>query len=185
MLPRAALEELARKYRTMLAFRGGLPSAEAHQPLSAEQRSELRRYAKEFPGSLRELERLPTEAIEHRLAALQRTLDGGAEERWMPWAHGYHALMRAALHLRRRRGQQSSPTDSTELCANPEVLAAGEAVGRPLGPEFVTLVFAPPHGRLMAAIFAELGTLFGESSKTIWDALFPTAPGGGREYRRG
>ncbi len=60
---------------------------------SVEERLELRALANEFPGALRELDRLPTEEIIRRRNLLAEDKD----EPWIDWMHSYHLLCRQQL----------------------------------------------------------------------------------------
>lgn len=89
----ACPRDLVRKYETILAFRdahaagGGVASKAA-----------LRAFAAEFPGALRELDRLPRAVIEDRLRALDAVVRGDCEAApWMDWMCAWHEHLRAAL----------------------------------------------------------------------------------------
>lgn len=151
------LARLAEKYRKMGALRRSLPDQ-----ITDENRASLRQIAAAWPGALRELDTLPTDEIDRRAETLAQAAAGGAVEPWMIWMHGYHALMRAALEIKRR----------------PNALPAG------VDEEFARAVRRPPHGRLMVAVFDRLAVEHGVDRATIWDALFPPRKGP-RDYRRG
>lgn len=93
--------DLARKYETILALRdaraagGGVASRAALQSLAAE-----------FPGALRELDRLPRAVIEERLGALAAVVRGesGAAP-WMDWMCAWHEHLRVALGQKRAQGR--------------------------------------------------------------------------------
>jgi hypothetical protein len=71
-------------------------------PTAVPPRDELRSLARQFPGALRELDRLPLERIEARLRAVQRVLaEAGEPEAWMQIQVSYHGYMRAALRVKR------------------------------------------------------------------------------------
>jgi hypothetical protein len=192
------LAALARKYRVMAELRRTLPAhpiADGEPPAGTarsfadqraanaldetpEQKGALRDLAAEFPGALRELDTLGSDEIERRRAALDAAAAGGAVAPWMAWMHGYHALMRAALAIKRRlaAGRTLDEHARAEIAAQ-----SGAAVDDDL----VRAVAAPPHGRLNVVVFERLGALHGEPAKKIWDALYPPrAPeSGGRGYR--
>jgi hypothetical protein len=153
---------LAEKYRRMAALRASLP---ADRPPDAEGRAALKQLAREFPGALRELDSLPTDEIAARLAALEH----GDDAPWMRWMARYHALMRAALHIKART------RDAEDLAQ----LAAEAGVDEP----FARAVAAPAHGRIMAAVFDRLAVEEGLPRQELWDALFPPRKGP-RDYRR-
>ncbi len=121
----------------------------------ADARAALRALAAEWPGALKELDTLPTEEIERRVQACR----AGADEPWMAWMARYHALVRAALAV--RRGERPDDVDDA----------------------FVRAVQKPRHGRINVIVFAELAREFERDPKEIWDALFPARGRARREYR--
>src|SRR5579871_6590356 len=140
-LSRERLLALARKYQSMVDLRIRLPRA-GSRGLTPEERAELRALARSFPGALRELDSLPTDAIVARRDAIDATLAGAPVQSWMIWLDDYHALMRAALALRR------------SSFVHPAVLAAvSRETGVIVDEAFARAVASPPHGRLMAAVF--------------------------------
>jgi hypothetical protein len=85
--------DLVRKYETILALRdaraagGGVAS-----------RAALRAFAGEFPGALRELDRLPRALIEERLDTLDAVVRCAvAAAPWVDWMCAWHEHLRAAL----------------------------------------------------------------------------------------
>jgi hypothetical protein len=92
-------DELREKYRRMLELRRELKG-----PPDAEMRARLKQLAKDFPGALRELDTLPTDEIERRLAAR-------GDEPWVRWMCRFHSLMKAALEI--RAGRPPSGVDPT------------------------------------------------------------------------
>ncbi len=169
-LPHDRLEALAAKYRTMVVLRERLPRAGA-RGLTHEERAELRALARTFPGALRELDSMPTEAIVARRDSLEAALAGGPVASWMVWLDGYHTLMRVALALRR-----------TPFIDFATLARVARETGVLADEAFARAVAAPPHGRLMAAVFDRLGALHGEDPRAIWDVLFPGQAA--RDYRR-
>jgi hypothetical protein len=152
-LDAAARAALVRKYAALVALRrrrdGGGDAAGG---------GALRALAAEFPGCLRELDTLGSVELERRAAACA----AGADEPWMEWIAGYHALMRGALAARGSSG------DGPALAA-----AASAAAGEPLDEPFVRAVLAPPAGRMGVVIFRALAARFGVPAATIAAALFP------------
>lgn len=128
----------------------------------ADARAALRAFAAAWPGALKELDTLPTDEIERRA----RACAAGDVEPWMAWSARYHALMRAALAIRRGDG---APPDDDDARVD-------EA--------FVRAVKRPRHGRLNVVVFAELAREFDRPAREIWDALFPPRGKAPRPYRR-
>jgi hypothetical protein len=84
-LPEHVLERLLAKYETIAALRRARAGGAPHPP-----RAFFQELAAEFPGSLKELDRLPPPLVEARIQALRlRRLDGVV---W-PWPIAvYHAV---------------------------------------------------------------------------------------------
>lgn len=97
-------------------------------------RPRLRALAARFPGALRELDALPLEEIDARLAALREVVGGGAREaEWMTVACAFHEAMRDELDRARARapGRRRSALVWARLA---------ERFGRPEG-ELARLLF--------------------------------------------
>jgi hypothetical protein len=121
-------------------------------------RAALRAFAAEWPGALKELDTLPTAEIERRVRACR----DGSDEPWLAWMARYHALMRAALAI--RRGEPPREDDAVD-------------------DELARAVTRPRHGRINVAVFAALAREFDRDAKEIWDALFPARGRARRDYR--
>jgi len=151
---------LARKYRSLLSLRAarGLDGA-------VDERARLRALAAEFPGALRELDSLSMEEMRARAGALEAVgLDAGVEP-WMTAMAGYHALMRAALGIRRA---------GTPEAVRAEVDALRAATGIALDDADLAAIARPPRGRLGVFVFARLGAALGRPPEELWQAMFPT-----------
>src|SRR4051812_35137956 len=120
----------------------------------AAMRARLKQLAKEFPGALRELDTLPTDEIERRMAAR-------ADEPWVRWMCRFHTLMRAALQLRRGATADEAGVDDA----------------------FARTGKSPSHGRLMVSGFERMSAEEGRERGELWDAFFPPRKGP-RGYRR-
>jgi hypothetical protein len=128
-----------------------LAAAHGH---SAAARAELRAFAAAWPGALRELDTLPDDEIDRRLAACE----AGDDAPWLAWMARYHELMRTALAVRR-----GEPVEVDEA--------------------FARAVARPQHGRLNVVVFAALSSELGIAASTLWDALFPRRGRAPRPYR--
>jgi hypothetical protein len=157
------LHALARKYRTLVALRARRDQqqqAQPHGPPLSERTpaAALRSLAREFPGCLRELDTLGARELARRAEQVEEAAEAGAAiEPWMAWIARYHALMRAALEIRRNggRGAEGAGGDA-------EVDAA-----------FVADVMAPPGGRVGIVVLRRLARDFGVPAGEIAAALFP------------
>ena len=171
----AALAALARKYEALVALRhardrrgaGPAPDGAAARAL----RARLRELAGEFPGCLRELDTVGARELERRAREATLAASGGVPEPWLLWAAGYHALMRAALHVK-----------AAPASAKPAALAetASAAAGIAVDSVFVAAARRPPHGRLAVIVLRALGDAFRVAPAQIAATLFP--PRGPRPY---
>jgi len=100
-----AVERLLVKTQAMARLRDAHAGGEEPSDLKAQ----LRALSREFPGVLRELDRMPREEITRRAAGLIRVLAGDAPEPWMLAAHRTHTLLKKALDA---RGVQRAPRPS-------------------------------------------------------------------------
>lgn len=178
---RSQLAALERKYRTLMEIHRALAAWDDARAATLDH--EL---AEEFPGALRELQTLPLEVLEARAAALAGAVGGAAPEAWMLWMCDYHALLRAALRIKRRLRRQASLDDVAAEALAVEVASgvlgtAGPAPGEAVGPvalgalvdrAFVRAVAHPPGGRLNQVVFERLAMLHGAPAETIAATLF-------------
>ncbi len=161
---RADWAALARKYRVLAELR-----RRQHEMAHEEARGPLRQLAREFPGSLRELDALPLEVIEARAASCEAASGGGVVEPWMDWMGAYHASMRVALAVKRRLGGRRGVSEDLAVAVAAECSEPGAAVDAP----FVHAVAQPPRGRLNAVVLAHLAARFGKQGHDIALTLFP------------
>jgi len=94
---------LLRKYRLLCAWRRGKDrsfEAGAHEsPEGLASRADLRGLSEEFPGALRELDRLGLPELERRVGVL--ATDDEPDEQWIAWIASYHEIMRGVLAHKR------------------------------------------------------------------------------------
>lgn len=159
------IARLAYKYRALGELRRAKSRGEAEPP-----RNVFRALAKEFPGAMNELDMLPLDTIDRRLAALEAAERGAPLEPWMAWLHGYHALMRAALRV---KGRLLKVRDVPDARAGALAAEATACAGASLGADFVRAVARPPDGRIIPIVLARLAVLFEVSPEVILDELFP------------
>lgn len=159
-----ASSSLARKYRTLLALR-----ADHDRDGAVAAPARLRALAAEFPGALRELDALPAAEMEARAGALEAAAAGGVVEPWMTAMAGYHALMRAALGIRRGGGPGGDPG-----AVRAAMEGLRESTGIALDGGDLAAIARPPRGRLGVWAFARLGAALGRPPEELWQAMFPT-----------
>ena len=138
-------------------------------------RSELRALAREFPGSLRELDTLPLHEIDRRAAVLIDAARGiAAVEAWMIWMNAYHASMRAALFVKARVARAPALSDDV---ARAVAETASAHLGQAIDTAFVRTVASPPRGKLNAVVFERLGLEFGVAPELVGQTLFVSRRG--------
>ena len=160
------LSGLLDKYRRLLRLRT--------EPTTEAPRDELRRLARQYPGSLRELDRLPLESIAARIAALEAVLELTREpEAWMSLQVSYHGFMRATLRV--KRWAREWPEDAAEARRRlaeryvaaedePEIAFFDEAV--------IAAIRRPEKGRLNPFVIRVVAARFGMGVGAVADALF-------------
>ncbi len=163
-LSHSELHALARKY----ALLGELRRRHDEEPPP-----ELALLAREFPGALRELDGLPLEEIDRRLALVTLALEGGPTEALLEWISRYHALMRAALTIKHRlSGRRSPSAEEAERLAESTSAELGVSCDALL----VIEVADPPGGRLNEVVFARLSQVFGVQKARLRVQLFSELP---------
>lgn len=138
--------------------------------------AELRSLARQFPGSLRELDRLPLETLTARLRALESALGGGgACEAWMQLQVSYHGYLRAALRIKRwSRYWPSEPAEALVLLAAKYAPAADEPPLSFFDAEQLALIRKPPGGRINPLVLEAVARLHGTTPQVVADALLMT-----------
>lgn len=144
------LEQLREKYLRMRGLRG-----ERFRP--ERDRRALRALAREFPGALAELDRLPPEVLEGRIATLDALIDHGGEP--PPWARGWllaHPALRGALIVKawlagRRVVDETMRDELTRTLG--EVRNAEDAM---VWLDRLGELADPPNGKLVDVVFRDV-----------------------------
>ncbi len=153
---------LLSKYETILRLRVEHEAALAQSQRPPPPLPALRKLAREFPGALAELERLPSAEIRARVDELRRGT-------WPIWAQAWsdvHEGLRGVLAAKRWLGGRRKAGDS-ERAALTDAIARGE-VHPSAGGWVVRLeeIAMPPNGRLVLLVHegvaATLGVTVGE-----------------------
>jgi hypothetical protein len=154
--PERAARDLRAKYEEMRALRLLAAARTPHDP-----RPRMASLAARFPGALREIDALPLDAIEARLATLRRVEQGHCEQpRWVSVMHRFHALTRGVLFV--KRATTTQPESSMgEWPA--EALEWRDERAR---------IASPPRGRLMDLVFERLGREVGVSPSAAKAMVF-------------
>lgn len=161
MSSREELAALARKYRKLLELR-----REHERTGAVAGRDVLRVIAKEFPGALRELDRLPVDEIVRRAQTLEEAAIGMGHEPWMDWLVAYHALMRAALFVKAQWAKAEDAILDERLASEATLHARIE-----VDADFVRAIRRPPGGRISHVVMDRLALRFGVAREVIEEAI--------------
>lgn len=159
------LKSLRDKYMALRALRAGEDGGDPQ--------GGMRSVAVRWPGALRELDELPMDVLDDRIAALEASLAGSPVPTWAPWLAEFHGWMRAALALKRHAGRDHGAarrwirTDYFPDAGQPtpaELSAALDAVLR------------PPGGRLSRWILEGVAARHGVPFEECSAGAFPPSP---------
>ncbi|MCB9583794.1 MAG: hypothetical protein H6718_00260 [Polyangiaceae bacterium] len=169
-VPKPGAPELSRlhhKYVRLGQLRAGVGVNSAEDV-----REPLRELAREFPGSLREIDVLSSERIQQRASALEgAALDGASEApEWARVTHAYHLLMRTALWL---KAELSAGVNAEQLATRVEA-----EFGVACTPRWIDRVKQPPRGRLNDLVFEALAAQFERSVAELRGLIFPRGDAG-------
>ena len=144
-----SLTALRNKYVEMLRMR------QDEAPIS--RREDMQRLAERFPGALREIDELPLEHIEERIAVLDRVIAGELElPDWARFLARYHGWLRAALRLKRLTLDADDDTEAMTLVRAAYVPADDEPPLERIDAATLAAIRAPEGGRLNPFIFARV-----------------------------
>lgn len=110
----------------------------------------MRALSAAFPGALRELDSLPIEIIDSRIASLERAIESDSPELWMRALDRYHAWLRLALQMRREVPERTVGSARAWLtrCQDEPAMRVDDAL-------LQALLF-PPRGRLNRVVLAHV-----------------------------
>lgn len=169
---REELLALEAKYAQLEALRRARERGE-----SIPERAVFKSLAGQFPGALRELDKLPMDVIEMRRQQLGIAVAGGLVQPWMAWMVAYHALLRAALWIKMRTAKQPDVTNERAAFL---VRGVADEFGFGVDIEFVVAVARPHAGRINAVVLGRLEMIFGVPAGEIRWELF----GSSQAHRR-
>jgi hypothetical protein len=165
------LGALQNKYQTLVALR-------VQDTPEAVPRATFTALSAQFPGSLRELDRLPLPVLQWRLTALAAVAAGTAPiQPWMQLQSGYHGYMRAALRI--RRGLLKDPWRVGEPAARClERMGYVAALDEPgitrVDVGMISVIGKPPGGRLNPWVQRWVARDLGAQPDEVEAALFGT-----------
>jgi hypothetical protein len=129
----------------------------------------LRALAREFPGALREIDRLSHDEIERRIRVLQTEPTDAPMEPALRAVHLFHVHMRELLFAKTwLRGQR---TITKELRAR-FLVAAATRPGAACWAEALEQIARPPNGRLVVIACAKVAAQLGVSNETAHALVF-------------
>ena len=170
----AALQKLVVKYNNMRRLR--ILALEAPH---ADPGEEMALLAAEFPGALREIDELPLEEIDARIASLTRACgDLAAVEPWMRAVMSFHDLTRGALAAKKwlsgRKTVTSADRDELEKLAR--ATSDGDAILTWL--DDLAAIAQPPRGKITDLVFRRLALSLAVSEEEARALVFAKRPSG-------
>jgi hypothetical protein len=164
------LLELRDKYREIKRLRD-----DHARGSDADPKARMKALALRFPGALRELDELPMEVLEVRLATLDAVVAGAIPRpEWVTLQIGYHALMRLALRIKRMVQYECDDRVGAillELAAE-RLEARGEPLLQGLERAEVEAILKPAGGRLNPWVFRRVAAIHGVEPEKVHKALF-------------
>jgi len=167
---RAAIVALRSKYLEMKRLRVEDAGGSTRDP-----KGDMARLAQQFPGALREIDDLPMDEIDARIAALDETASGGrAAPEWALWMISYHGWMRAALRIKRLVAVEAGSRSAVAIVRDAYRCESGdEPEPESLTDEMIEAIVSPAEGRLNPWIFARVAEEHGADRDLVERALFP------------
>lgn len=158
------LARLCHKYELLGELRRARARGEAIPP-----RAVFKALAGEFPGALFELDRLPLAEIDARRDALAGVQRGAAPAPWMLAMATYHAVYRAALHVKAHAPPKASISaeEAATLAAR-----ASEHAGAEISAALAARMACPEGGRIAPLVLSEAAARHGIDTATLKEWLF-------------
>jgi hypothetical protein len=130
-------------------------------------RAEMASLADEFPGALRELDRLTMEEIDRRVAALRAAEEDPTRvDGWMLAQHEFHRYARGALATKRWLSTQATtPTSELEAAFRAALPALREEAA--LFATSLDEIAAPLRGRVMDIVYARVAGELGITEREL------------------
>lgn len=158
-------EALGEKYREMWAMR--VAHAEGSD---SDVRARMRALAARFPGALREIDTLPIDVIERRIAVLE----AGARPAWAQTLVAYHGWMRVVLRIKREHGRDAHPSTVIEWLRAHHRPSPDEPSLEELDVETITALLRPPSGRITNWVLERIARARGLTVEAASAQLFDT-----------
>ncbi len=177
------VEDLLRKYALIRELRGSQAPGASRQAPGPEPATTaaLRALAESFPGALRELDELPMQEIERRIALLEHVHEHEHErEAWIDAALIFHPLLRGALVCKRWLARRREVDADVIAAFEREVTDTDARVWR----DSLHLLARPPRGRIIELVLARVAAAL-PCSKDEARTLCLGAAAAARAARRG
>jgi len=176
---RADARWLRKKYELLRTLRDAHERAKRDASfVEPDPRPTMARLADEWPGALRELDMLPRDEIDRRIARLAYAeREAKAQEPWMRVQVLFHRRLRGALLAKRwlakRRDvgviERSAFVRAMRTADKRDALAWADALER---------IASPPRGRVLDLVYARVATELGISESTARALVFERAKRG-------
>lgn len=167
------LEKLRRKYERMLALRDAHADTSAPEP---DPRPEMASLAEQYPGVLREIDRLPRDIILARIDALAGAMTAPSRaEPWMIAQVVFHRHARGALATKRWLAGRKHVTDGDTTAFHAALSTQPWGADAALYADALDAVASPPAGRLMNLVFEKVGGLLGLTASEARHLVFGVA----------
>jgi hypothetical protein len=159
----AELRRLRDKYERMLRLREAHDRARRDASFrEPDPKPEMASLAEEFPGALREIDRLPLDVIGARIEELARAeSDPAPGEPWMAAQVLFHRFARGALVAKRWLGGRKRVTPATARAFREALRDLPRAAEAELFADDLARIAAPPGGRLMDVVHHRVADALG------------------------
>lgn len=148
----------------MLALRREHDRARTEGRIEPAPRRRLAKLAEEFPGALREIDRLPLEVITARIDALASAeQDPSRSAAWMEAQLLFHRLARGALAAKRWLRGRKRIDGSTRAAFDAALPTLPRGADAQAFASELHRIAAPPRGRLMDVVYARVAAILGVS----------------------
>jgi transcriptional regulator of acetoin/glycerol metabolism len=170
------LRALRDKYEQMLRLRQLHARAKAEPDfVEPDPRASMAALARQWPGALRELDELPLESIEARIAELALAeRDPSCATPWMKAQAEFHRLARGALAVKRwLAGRALTPELEAAFAAALLAMPEREREDASEWEHDLAAVANPPRGRVMDLVYVKVARELGVDVRTARAAALP------------
>jgi hypothetical protein len=168
------LRALRDKYEQMLCLRQLHARAKDERDfVEPDPRPAMAALARRYPGALREVDELPLDVIEARIAELDAAeRDPSRVASWMKAQAAFHRLARGALAVKRWLAGRTLTPAIDEAFAD-ALLTMPEREDATSWADDLAAIAKPPRGRVMDLVYAKLARELGVDVTAARDAVLP------------